>query len=148
MSGWRSEAADLEQLRAALQSTANSWPDLHLLAGAGPKLQVRLLALPVGTLLREMPALVLFKPWQTPDGNYVLVVGRAGRYRRDRGAASGVERPRGAAAGLAAVLGASGDRGDRRAAGDIVAATRRRRRAACPRCRSGCRSRRRLATSR
>ena len=72
------EIANLEQLRAALQSTADSWPDLHLLAGAGPKLQVRLLALPAGTLLRELPALVLFKPWQTPDGNYVLVVGRAG----------------------------------------------------------------------
>ena len=71
------EAADLEQLRAALQCTADSWPDLHLLAGAGPKLQVRLLVLPAGTLLRELPALVLFKPWQTPDGNYVLVVGRA-----------------------------------------------------------------------
>ncbi len=70
------EAADLEQLRAALQSTAELWPDLHLLAGAGPKLQVRLLVLPAGTLLRELPALVLFKPWQTPDGNYVLVVGR------------------------------------------------------------------------
>ena len=30
------EIANLEQLRAALQSTADSWPDLHLLAGAGP----------------------------------------------------------------------------------------------------------------
>jgi V/A-type H+-transporting ATPase subunit I len=71
------EAADLEQLRAALQSTGSTCPDLQLLAGAGPKLQVRLLVLPAGTLLREIPALVLFKPWQTPEANYVLVVGRA-----------------------------------------------------------------------
>jgi V/A-type H+-transporting ATPase subunit I len=71
------ETADLEQLRAALQSTGSTCPDLRLLAGAGPKLQVRLLALPVGTLLREIPALVLFKPWQTPEANYLLVVGRA-----------------------------------------------------------------------
>ena len=71
------EIADLEQLRAALQSTGSTWPDLRLLAGAGPKLQVRLLALPAGTPLREIPALVLFKPWQTPEANYLLVVGRA-----------------------------------------------------------------------
>jgi V/A-type H+-transporting ATPase subunit I len=71
------QTSDLAQLRAALQSTANNWPDLQLLAGAGPKLQVRLLALPAGTFLREIPALVLFKPWQTAEANYVLVVGRA-----------------------------------------------------------------------
>jgi V/A-type H+-transporting ATPase subunit I len=72
------EAADLDQLRNALASTVDSWPDLHLLTGAGPKLQVRLLALPVGTVLREIPALVLFKSWLTPLANYLLVVGRAG----------------------------------------------------------------------
>ena len=72
------ENADLGELRAALAGTADSWPDLHLLSGAGPKLQVRLLALPAGTLLREIPALVLFKSWLTPEKNYVLVVGRAG----------------------------------------------------------------------
>ena len=66
---------------------------LHLLAGAGPKLQVRLLALPAGTLPRELPALVLFKPWQTPDANYALVRRPAGRHRRHRSAASGPERP-------------------------------------------------------
>jgi V/A-type H+-transporting ATPase subunit I len=70
------ESADLEQLRAALQSTGSACPDLQLLAGAGPKLQVRLLALPAGTLPREIPALVLYKPWLTPAANYVLVVGR------------------------------------------------------------------------
>jgi V/A-type H+-transporting ATPase subunit I len=70
------ETADLEQLHAALQGTGSTCPDLQLLAGAGPKLLVRLLVLPAGTLLREIPALVLFKPWQTPDANYVLVVGR------------------------------------------------------------------------
>lgn len=70
------EAADLGQLRAALQSTGSTCPDLQLLAGAGPKLHVRLLALPSGAQLREIPALVLFKPWQAPETNYVLVVGR------------------------------------------------------------------------
>ncbi len=69
-------SADLEQLRAALLSTDSACPDLRLLAGAGPKLQTRLLMLPAGTVLREIPALVLFKPWQTPQANYVLVVGR------------------------------------------------------------------------
>jgi V/A-type H+-transporting ATPase subunit I len=72
------EMADLGELRTALAATADSWPDLHLLAGAGPKLQVRLLALPTGTLLREIPALMLFKSWLTPQTNYVLVVGRPG----------------------------------------------------------------------
>jgi V/A-type H+-transporting ATPase subunit I len=70
------ETADLEQLRAALGSTDSTCPDLRLLVGAGPKLQARLLVLPAGTLLRDIPALVLFKPWQTPQANYVLVVGR------------------------------------------------------------------------
>jgi V/A-type H+-transporting ATPase subunit I len=72
------EVADLEQLRSALQTTADGWPDLQLLAGAGPKLQVRLLALPAGTLLREIPALTLFKAWPTPEANYLLIVGRPG----------------------------------------------------------------------
>jgi len=56
------ETADLGELRAALAGTVDSCPDLHLLSGAGPKLQVRLLALPAGTLLREALPLVLLKP--------------------------------------------------------------------------------------
>jgi V/A-type H+/Na+-transporting ATPase subunit I len=71
------ETADLGELRTALAGTVDSWPDLQLLSSAGPKLQVRLLALPAGTLLREIPALVLFKSWLTPQTNYVLVVGRS-----------------------------------------------------------------------
>jgi len=70
--------ADLGELHTALAATVDSWPDLHLLSGAGPKLKVRLLALPTGTLLREIPALVVFKSWLTPQTNYVLVVGRPG----------------------------------------------------------------------
>ena len=70
------EAIDLEQLRAAMQSAGADFPDLHRLSLAGPKLQVRLLLLPAGVLPRELPALVLFKPWQTPGANYALVVGR------------------------------------------------------------------------
>ena len=70
------EASDLAQLHAALASAVDGFPDLHLLGGAGPKLQVRLLTLPAGTQLREVPALVLFKPWQTPEASYALVIGR------------------------------------------------------------------------
>jgi len=72
------ETSDLEQLRSALHATADGWPDLQLLAGAGPRLQVRLLVLPAGTSLREIPALTLFKAWPRPSVNYVLVVGRVG----------------------------------------------------------------------
>jgi V/A-type H+-transporting ATPase subunit I len=70
-------AADLEQLRAALQSAGDNFPDIHSLSRAGPKLQVRLFALPAGVLLRELPALLLVKPWQTPEASYVLAVGQA-----------------------------------------------------------------------
>ena len=69
------EAVDLTQLRAALQAVGSNFPDIRALGGAGPKLQVRLLALPAGTLPREIPTLTLFKPWQTPEANYALVVG-------------------------------------------------------------------------
>jgi len=70
-------AVDLGQLRAALQSAGDNFPDIHSLSLAGPKLQVRLFALPAGGLLRELPALLLVKPWQTPDASYVLAVGKA-----------------------------------------------------------------------
>jgi V/A-type H+-transporting ATPase subunit I len=69
------EVANLERLQAALQSAGSDFPDLRLLVAAGPKLQVRLLLLAASTILREVPALVLFKSWQTPAANYVLVVG-------------------------------------------------------------------------
>ena len=71
------EAVDLEQLCGALQSAGADFPDLHRLTLAGPKLQVRLLLLPAGALPHELPALVLFKQWQTRAASYVLVVGRA-----------------------------------------------------------------------
>ena len=72
----KQETAGLSQLQTALQSAGAVLPDLHLLAKAGPKLQVRLLILPPGIKPREIPALALFKPWQTPMANYVLVIGR------------------------------------------------------------------------
>jgi V/A-type H+/Na+-transporting ATPase subunit I len=72
------EAADLEQLREALTHAGADFPDLTLLTGAGPRLQARILLLPAGTILREIEALVLFKSWQGPAANYVLVVGRQG----------------------------------------------------------------------
>ena len=70
-------AADLAQLRAALQSAGEDFPDLRMLSRAGPKLQARLFALPAGERPQELPALVLVKPWQTTDGDYVLAVGRS-----------------------------------------------------------------------
>ena len=69
-------AVDLGQLRAALRSAGGGVPDLQMLSRAGPKLQARLLALPAGVSLRELPPLVLFQSWSSPDANYVLVVGR------------------------------------------------------------------------
>lgn len=70
------EAGHLAQLHAALASATDGFPDLHLLAGAGPKLQARLVVLPAGTMLRELPALVIYKPWQTPEATYALLLGR------------------------------------------------------------------------
>jgi V/A-type H+-transporting ATPase subunit I len=70
-------AADLEQLRPALQSVGADFPDIQMLGRAGPKLQVRLFALPADVQLQELPALVLVKPWQAPDASYVLAVGQA-----------------------------------------------------------------------
>ena len=70
-------AADLEQLRMALQGAGDDFPDIQMLSRAGPKLQVRLLALPAGAKLQELPALILVKPWQTPEASYVLAVGHA-----------------------------------------------------------------------
>jgi len=70
-------AAELEKLRAALQSAGDDFPDLQMLSRAGPRLQVRLFAVPAGVLLREQPATMLVMPWQTPDASYMLAVGQA-----------------------------------------------------------------------
>jgi V/A-type H+-transporting ATPase subunit I len=70
------DLADLKQLQAGLQSAGTEFPDLKLLSGAGPKLAVRLIVLPEGIHLREIPSLTLFRFWQTPDANYALVIGR------------------------------------------------------------------------
>jgi len=70
------ETVELEQLRAALTSAGPDLPDLQLLAGAGPRMQARLLMLPAGVHPREWPMLVLFKVWQAPDAAYALAVGR------------------------------------------------------------------------
>jgi V/A-type H+-transporting ATPase subunit I len=69
------EVVDLTQLRAALQAVGSEFPDIRALGGAGPKVQVRLLTMPAGVLPREIPTLALFKPWQTPEANYALIVG-------------------------------------------------------------------------
>lgn len=70
------DAVDLAHLHTALATATDGFPDLHLLGGAGPKLQARLLTLPAGTRLREVPSLLLYRPWQTPDANYALILGR------------------------------------------------------------------------
>jgi V/A-type H+-transporting ATPase subunit I len=67
---------ELEQLIEALRLLGAELPDLKLLAGAGPRLQARLLALPDGARLREIPPLVLFRRWETPAATYILIVGR------------------------------------------------------------------------
>ena len=70
-------AADLAQLRTALQAAGDDFPDLRMLSRAGPKLQARLFALPAGVRLQELPAVVLVKPWRTRDACYLVAVGRA-----------------------------------------------------------------------
>ena len=71
------DIAGLARLLAALQSANFNFPDLRNLAQAGPKLQCRLLILPAGATLREVPALTLSKSWQGPDVTYVLILGQA-----------------------------------------------------------------------
>ena len=70
------DLVDLRQLQAGLQSSGVEFPDLKLLCGAGPKLAVRLIVLPEGIQLREIPELTLFRFWQTPGANYALVTGK------------------------------------------------------------------------
>ncbi len=70
-------AVDLAQLRAALESAGDNFPDIHALNRAGPKLRARLFALPAEVQWQELPALVLIKRWQTADASYVLAVGPA-----------------------------------------------------------------------
>ena len=97
------EAADLDAIaRRVAERRRTICPDLNLLAGAGPKLQVRLLALPAGTLLREIPALVLVQA--VADAGAELCPGRRppADDRRDRSAACRLERAHRAAAVVAA----------------------------------------------
>jgi V/A-type H+-transporting ATPase subunit I len=70
------EIGNLDQLNESLTHAGSDLPDLRLLAGAGPTLQVRLVRLAAETKLREVPALVLFKTWDAPTAKYVLLVGR------------------------------------------------------------------------
>lgn len=70
------EINDIDHLNEALAHAGAGLPDFELLVGAGPRLQARLVRLPAGTRLREVPALVLFKAWDTPSAKYMLVVGR------------------------------------------------------------------------
>jgi V/A-type H+/Na+-transporting ATPase subunit I len=69
------QGAELEQLQQALREVGAHLPDLKLLAGAGPRLQARLLLFPDGAKLREFPPLLLVKRWETAAGAYVLCVG-------------------------------------------------------------------------
>ena len=69
------EINDLDQLNEALMHGAAVLPSLRLLVAAGPKLTVRLVRLAAGSQVRELPALVLFRAWNAPTANYLLVVG-------------------------------------------------------------------------
>jgi V/A-type H+-transporting ATPase subunit I len=71
-----SEHEDLTRLRAAFKHAGAEFPDLRLLAGAGPWLRARLLLLPTDSKLREVPALALCKTWEADRSSYALVVGR------------------------------------------------------------------------
>lgn len=69
-------ADDLDRLNNALAVAGRELPDLKLLTGCGPRLRARLLEVPPGTKLRELPALVLFRTWENSRTGLVLVVGR------------------------------------------------------------------------
>ncbi len=70
------ETIDLDQLKDALASAGPEFPDLRLLVGAGPRLQTRLMRLPRGMKLRDVPPHVLFRLWEAPSADFALVVGR------------------------------------------------------------------------
>jgi V/A-type H+-transporting ATPase subunit I len=70
------ERENLVRLKSALSHAGAEFPDLKLLAGAGPRLRARLFQLPAGSALREIPPLVLFKRWETDGTTHMLVVGR------------------------------------------------------------------------
>jgi V/A-type H+-transporting ATPase subunit I len=70
------EITDTDHLNEALAHAGPGLPDLRLLIAAGPRLQARLVRLPAGSKLREVPALVLYKTWDAPAAKYMLVVGR------------------------------------------------------------------------
>ncbi len=69
------EIIDLDQLNEALAHGAATLPNLRLLVEAGPQLAVRLVRLAMGSQVREIPALVLFKTWDAPTASYLLLVG-------------------------------------------------------------------------
>jgi V/A-type H+-transporting ATPase subunit I len=79
------DIGNLDQLNEALAHAGTDLPDLRLLVGAGPTLQVRLVRLATETKLRDVPALVLFKTWDAPPATYLILVGR----RPDIGAIEG-----------------------------------------------------------
>ncbi len=127
---WRRKPPTSRNCTRRSPAPPTAFPTCICSRGAGPKLQARLLTLPAGTLPREVPALVLYKPWQTPDGQLRADHRPAGRYRRDRSTASRPEGAAGAPARLAAAVAAGGGDGRRATAdGDAEAARRTRRRA-------------------
>ncbi len=81
------DIGNLDQLSLALAHAGTDLPDLRLLVGAGPRLQVRLVRLAAETKLRDLPALVLFKTWEAPSAKYLLRGRPAIRYRGNRGTA-------------------------------------------------------------
>ena len=140
------DIAGLMHLQAALQSAGPDFPDLRNLAKTGPKLQCRLLILPAGATLREVPALTLFKSWQGPDATYVLVFGQATDIADIEAQLPALK---GDAATLPPWLPSSTADAAEAIAKRIAEIDERRaaQRAQLPLCRNGCRSRRHSATS-
>lgn len=66
----------LALLRSALAHAKGDLPDLTLLTQAGPRLAARIMQLPEGATLQELPALALLKTWTADGAEYVLAVGR------------------------------------------------------------------------
>ena len=160
LEGWANEAdpiiliieklsqnvVDLAQLRAALESAGDNFPDIHALNRAGPKLRARLFALPAEAQWQEVPALVLIKRWQTADASYVLAVGPAFDVDDVETRLRGLKARRSAAAVLAAGIGERGRDATAFSLPDSPSSARRRPRN-CKRSQKSSRLRRRSPTS-
>jgi V/A-type H+-transporting ATPase subunit I len=70
-------ADDLDRLSDALAHVGGEFPNLARLVSCGPRLRARLIEVPLGTTLRELPPLVLVKQWDSSSTTFLLAVGGA-----------------------------------------------------------------------